>query len=205
MQSSPSVSHSVPSIEKSKGYKGDEMEHLIEPIKQRQPEMTQLGDFDPIMPNVFSDVVQSQSPKSNLGGLLNTTFDSFNAEEDSAKKPTSQISSCSEMAKHASTKWTFEDLTHVGNATPVIEERPFRCGEPGCEWQFKRRGHLKRHMNIHKGASFFCWILGCNRSFTRNDNLRAHIKRHMKKGGRNFYVPELGKDSPVFDSAFDGR
>lgn len=214
VQSSPSVSHSVHSIEKIKGFRGDEMEHLIEPIKRRQLEMTLLEDFDPIMPNVFSDIAQSQPSKSNLGRFLNTTFDSFNVEEDSerpepmtecTKKPISEGSSSSETTKTASTKRTFESSIQVNNDAPVTEERPFRCDEPDCKWKFKRRGHLKRHMNIHKGTSLFCWILGCNRSFTRNDNLRAHIKRHMKKGGRNFYVPEFGKDSPVFDSAFDGR
>lgn len=214
MQSSPCTRHSVLPLEKMRSYKGDEMKHLIEPIKQRQPEMTLLEDFDPIMPNIFSDIVQNQLPQSNSGGLLNRTFNSFNAEEDSerselvteyAKKPTGQIYSYSKTTTSASTKRTLENLTHVGNAAPVIEERPFKCREPGCGWQFKRRGHLKRHMNIHKGTSFFCSILGCDRRFTRNDNLRAHIKRHMKKGGRNFYVPELANDSTVFDSAVDGR
>lgn len=214
MESSPCASLNAPSIEKMKGFRDDEMKHLVEPIKRRQLEMTLLEDFDPIMPNVFSDIAQSQPPKSNLGRFLNTTFDSFNAEEDSERpepmteyteKPISEGSSCSETTKTASTERTFDNSTHVDNDAPVTQERPFSCGEPDCKWKFKRRGHLKRHMNIHKGTSLFCWILGCNRSFTRNDNLRAHIKRHMKKGGRNFYVPELGKDSPVFDSAFDGR
>ena len=78
------------------------------------------------------------------------------------------------LAKHSS------DPTGTNNWITVDEsqERPYRCGYPGCDKSYKNKRHLIRHFIVHTGISNFgCTYPECvgKKYFRDHEMLNRHI------------------------------
>lgn len=174
------------------------------PVIERNPlpligHMVQDQQTQPPYPQFYGD-----NPSSDFSNFSNSSFNNSSPLPNVASLSPSPSGNSGRGLRGRGDSFgsTFSDISGGDNlieddSVPedcVMEDRTYRCNQPGCNKVFQNVTSLRRHMKSHAGAKpFRCTFDGCDKTFARRSDLVTHQRTHTGERPYACNFPDCNK------------